>query len=373
VIAYYRDLLRDTVRVEAYRKAIVDVVEENDIVVEIGTGIGTYAQFAARAGARKVFAVEQSPIIHLAREIARDNGLADRIEFLHGHSSSSSLPDKADVLIIEEFESFYFTQALSRVMARAEGRLLKPDAISVPRAVSLFVAPIDSPELHESVSFAGQIGRGDGFGIDWARADETAMNSHHVRDVPVSSLLAPGQKVRQLSLPREYDDSFVSHASFDSRGGTVHGLAGWFELRLSDDVTLSTAPGRPATCWSQSYFPIEGPVPAPRGESIDVTFKHLRARGGLGSWYAWELSTGTATRRGSTFQGASFSLDELREKDRRYVPSLGAEQRIRREILQAVDGHRSIEAIATILLREFPEELQSLEEACARVSGEISP
>jgi len=47
---------------------------------------------------------------------------------------------------------------------------VKPDAISVPRAVSLFVAPIDSPELHESVSFAGQIGRGDGFGIDWARA-----------------------------------------------------------------------------------------------------------------------------------------------------------------------------------------------------------
>jgi hypothetical protein len=372
LIAYYRDLLQDTARIEAYRRAILDVVRKDDIVVEIGTGIGTYAHFAARAGAKKVFAIEQSPIIHLARDIARENGLADRIEFISGHSADIILADKADVLIIEEFESFFFTQMLCNVMARAKGQLLKPDATSIPTAVSLFLAPIDSPDLYDSVAFAGQSGSDDGLGINWAKANEMAMNSHHVKEVSNSSLLAPGQVVRQMNLMQECDDSFVSQSSFISKGGTVRGLAGWFELALSDDVTLSTAPDRPQTCWAQSYFPIEDPIPTSQGESIKVTFKHLRAKGGLNSWFAWGLSTSTAASGGSTFQGAPFSLDELLKRDRRYVPSLGAEQRVRHEILRSIDGQRSIEAVASILLREFPGEFRSLEEACARITREIS-
>jgi hypothetical protein len=186
-------------------------------------------------------------------------------------------------------------------------------------------------------------------------------------------LLAPGQMIQQVNLMEGRDDSFLNRASFVSRGGILHGLAGWFELALSDDVTLSTAPDRPRTCWAQSYFPIADPIATIEGETIEVTFKHLRAKGGLDSWLAWDVSTGTATCRGSTFQGAPFSLDELRKKDRHHVPSLGTEQRIRHEILRSVDGRRSIEAVASILLREFPNEFRSLEEACARVSREVSP
>ena len=372
MIAYYRDLLQDAARIEAYRRAILDVVREGDIVVEIGTGIGTYAHFAARAGAKQVFAIEQSPIIHLARDIARENGLADRIEFISGHSANVILPEKADVLIIEEFESFFFTQTLCNVMDRAHRQLLKPGAISVPTAVSLFVAPIESRELYDSVAFSRESGGDDGLGIDWAKANEMAMNTHHVKEVASSLLLAPGQVVRQMDFLQERDDSFVSQSSFTSKGGTVHGLAGWFELELSDDVVLSTAPDQPRTCWAQSYFPIEDPIPTGQGESIEVTFKHLRAKGGLNSWFAWGVSTGTAACRGSTFQGAPFSLNELLKKDRRFVPSLGAKQRIRHEILRSTDGQRSIEAIASILLGEFPEEFESLEEACARVSREVS-
>lgn len=372
MIAYYRDLLHDTVRIEAYRKAIFDVVRKDDVVVEIGTGIGTYSLFAAQAGARRVFAIEASPIIHVAKEIARANGFAERIEFIEGHSSSASLPEKADVLIIEEFESFFFTQVICNVMTRARGRLLKPDATSVPSAVSLFVAPIDSPELHESIAFTARSGSHDGLGIDWTKANEMAMNNHHVKEIPGSSLLAPGQAIHHMNLMQEHDDSFVSQSNFISKGGTVHGLAGWFELALSDGVTLSTGPHRPQTCWAQSYFPIERPISTHAGESVAVTFKHLRAKGGLNSWFAWDLSTDTATCRGSTFQGSPFSLDELRRKDRQYVPSLGTEQRIRQAILQSIDGQRSIEAVASILLARFPGEFQSLEEACGRISREIS-
>ena len=371
MIAYYHDLLQDAIRIEAYKKAIGEVVRKDDIVVEIGTGIGTYALFAARAGAKKVFAIEKSPIIHLASEIARDNGLAERIEFIAAHSTSTSLPDKADVLIFEEFESFFFTHMLCRVMARARAQLLKPGAKVIPITVSLFLAPINSPKLHESISFTGRGRSDEDFGINFAKANVMAMNNHYVKEIASSSLLAPGQRVQQMNLMEQPDDSFVSRSKYVSKGGMIHGLAGWFELGLSDSVTLATAPDQPQTCWSQSYFPIEVPIPTNEGESIDVTFKHLRAKGGLHSWFAWAVSAGTAACQGSTFQGAPFSLDELRKKDRKHVPSLGENQKIRYAILQSINGERSIEAIASMVIAEFPREFQSVEEACARISHEI--
>ena len=49
------------------------------VVAEIGCGSGVLSCFAARAGARHVFAIEETTMIEVAREIAERNGLAERI------------------------------------------------------------------------------------------------------------------------------------------------------------------------------------------------------------------------------------------------------------------------------------------------------
>jgi len=61
--------------------------------------------FAAKAGAKKVIAVDNSDIIERAKLIAKENGLEDQIAFVRGKAESlPSLPDsitKVDIIISE--------------------------------------------------------------------------------------------------------------------------------------------------------------------------------------------------------------------------------------------------------------------------------
>ena len=86
----YRDLLnhesmlQDEVRCKAFRDALFEVVTPDSVVLDIGAGTGILSIFAAQAGAKKVYAVERSPVAQCARQIVADNGLSDRVEVFQG-------------------------------------------------------------------------------------------------------------------------------------------------------------------------------------------------------------------------------------------------------------------------------------------------
>ncbi|MDT8370298.1 MAG: hypothetical protein RQ745_13910, partial [Longimicrobiales bacterium] len=64
-VRYYTDLLASGERIRGMRDAIREAVREGDRVLEIGTGLGTFAFFAAEAGAGEVVTVDRHPIVHL--------------------------------------------------------------------------------------------------------------------------------------------------------------------------------------------------------------------------------------------------------------------------------------------------------------------
>ena len=60
----HEEMLKDTVRTKAYMKAIVNnpQIFKDKIVMDIGSGTGVLSIFAAKAGAKKVYAIENAGI-----------------------------------------------------------------------------------------------------------------------------------------------------------------------------------------------------------------------------------------------------------------------------------------------------------------------
>jgi predicted RNA methylase len=94
--------LIDKKRTLAFKKAIFNTVRKGDVVVDMGTGSGILAMFAADAGASKVYAIENDENnIKTLEENFKSNGFQDRIILIKGDVRKIRLPEKADVIIGE--------------------------------------------------------------------------------------------------------------------------------------------------------------------------------------------------------------------------------------------------------------------------------
>src|SRR5690348_6180833 len=98
-ITAYGEMIADRGRTDAFARALRQVIEPGCVVLDIGTGTGIFAMLACKYGAGRVYAVEPSDAIQVAREIAVANGYADRIEFIQDRSTRINLPERAQVVV----------------------------------------------------------------------------------------------------------------------------------------------------------------------------------------------------------------------------------------------------------------------------------
>lgn len=94
--------LIDRKRTLAFKKAIKNTIRKDDVVVDMGTGTGILAFFAAEAGAKRVYAIENDSyhFESLKKNIAL-NGYDDKIILHQGDVTKMKLPEKVDVIIGE--------------------------------------------------------------------------------------------------------------------------------------------------------------------------------------------------------------------------------------------------------------------------------
>ena len=96
--------MADHMRSKQFDRAIRNVVRPHHSVLDVGTGSGLLALFAARAGAQRVVAVEfDSYIAEVARENIRNNGYTHIIEVIEADARDYCFRrgDAFDVVIME--------------------------------------------------------------------------------------------------------------------------------------------------------------------------------------------------------------------------------------------------------------------------------
>lgn len=359
-VRYYRDLLAQTGRIEAFRRAIAAVVRPGDRVLDVGTGLGTFAFFAADAGAAEVYAVDSDPVIHVARAVARLNGYAERVRCVRGSIPEVDLPERVDVVIFEDFPARLLSGGVVRLLRAVHQVYAAPGARTVPEAAELFVAPVGSDELWEAE--IAPFGPSDtAYGIDWSPSREYVANAPLKRAIAPTSLLAAPQSVGRVRFDAPFEGSVVrGRATWRLEdAAVVHGLAYWFDLDLGGGERLSNGPGAEPGSWGHLYLPVDPPLRVDAGGEVHAEISAAPRADGTPGWLAWEVATASERVRGHEFSAAPASLGDLAAASPDGVPSLGRRGATELMVLGLTDGTRSIRDIAREIAAERPDLTQT--------------
>lgn len=337
----HREMIEDRVRTEGYR----DFIEKNrDVfagktVLDVGCGTGILSLFCARAGAKKVFAVDNSGIAVRAKEIIAKNGYEDRIEVIQGRIedfNTQRLIGKAKVdIIISEWMGYglLFEGMLDSVL-RARDMYLKPDGILVPSHCNIRLAPISSPSW--IAQSTGEQFWEDVYGFDFSpMIPGGLLNTHEIGvfDVPDQALCGSASShllemktvsVQDLSfkvplrmtLDRDihsldaiaiWFDTLFLHAGSSQHVETVDGID-WGKNGIPG-LGFSTGPTNTPTHWHQAVLLLDRDVAQKqafaKGTVLEGTLQYAKEKGddrGITVTVEWEGGeqekkvTGSVTR-----------------------------------------------------------------------------
>jgi protein arginine N-methyltransferase 1 len=268
------ELLSDRVRTESYRRAILATVKSGDIVLDLGCGIGLLTLFACQAGAQRVYAVEVTEMVEVARLICRENGFEDRVVFVNGHSREVDLPEPVDVIITETMGSFGVGEGMLASVSDAGQRFLNPGGVIVPAALDLIVAPVESEALYRACDPWSE----NPYQLDLNSARPFALNNPFRVELTGDHLLSDPAVLTRIVLAQvEEADVNAQVSCLANRKGVLHGIGGWFAANLAPGIRLSNAPPLRTPNWRHAFFPVEHPVQLKAADEVRVT---IRVSGG---------------------------------------------------------------------------------------------
>jgi SAM-dependent methyltransferase len=300
-------MIADAHRMKAYGRALARAVRRGATVVDLGTGSGVLAVLACRLGARRVIAIEPDDVIALARELARENGCAERIEFVQGTGAQTRLARRADVLVSDVRGVLpHHGRGIAAVLD-ARRRLLRPGGTLIPERDVVYAALVRASVVQRrAVPW-----RRNAAGVSTEAMWRMLSSAEHPVRLTQGDLASPPRRAAVLDYRRLDSRSLDARLEWRMRRGVrAQGLALWFDSRLAPGVTMSNAPGRPPLIYGQKMLIWPEPARLRAGDRVRVRLRADPA----GDAYVWRWQSEIADQAGrprARFAQSSFNAQPV--------------------------------------------------------------
>lgn len=291
-LEWHEKMLADRVRVHSYREAIGHAVKPGDTVIDLGTGSGILAMFAARAGAKRVYAIDHSSFIGVAVEIGRANGF-EQITFVQANSRDFVCPERVDLIVHEQMGHTLFGENMIANLLDLKRRALKPGGRILPAHFELFAAPVSLKEEYRR-PFIWQI---EETGLDLSFLQESPSIDPYVaadhrcrllKGFEVASFLAEPKAIITFDMNRlDAEDGIAQPQAVAWKileDGVVDGVCFYFRVRFEDGTSFDTSPFSTQTSWENLLLRTDlAPV------SAGTEWTRLLQLNPLTQWARWRV------------------------------------------------------------------------------------
>lgn len=204
-------MINDKVRTSSYASFILKNPHlfENAIVLDVGCGTGILSLFAAKSGAKHVYAVDASDIAEKAEKIVQANELSDVITVIRGKVEEISLPDgntHVDIIISEWMGYALLYESMLDSVLRARDRFLSPNGgILAPSQCRMMLVLCEGNETYKD-----RVGSwNDVYGFDLSEMAKEVYDNAIVDIVSPESVVSSPCIIKDLHLrtiaPRQLD------------------------------------------------------------------------------------------------------------------------------------------------------------------------
>ncbi|GAA5986806.1 hypothetical protein JCM5350_005245 [Sporobolomyces pararoseus] len=297
-------MLKDAVRTNAYRDFILHPANaptfKDKVVLDVGCGTGILSMFAAKAGAKKVYAVDASNVAYKAMRNIKANGFQDVIQVIKGKVEEIELPEKVDVIISEWMGYCLLYECMLDSVLLARDKYLAPGGLMVPSQTSILLsAYAGQPWINDRVKYWDNVYGFDMSCMKEGIEDEAIIEVYDNGEVvsgeqSITDILTGTTSIAALSFtsPFKLPINRSPSSSPSSTTFLLHSFLAHFDTyftasaRLADsslrkdsvkndegEIFFTTGAWDTPTHWKQTAFLLKEPIEVEIGSSVEGTIK----------------------------------------------------------------------------------------------------
>ncbi|KAL6740999.1 hypothetical protein Aduo_014297 [Ancylostoma duodenale] len=276
----HEEMLKDEVRTVTYRNSIYHNKHlfKDKIVMDVGSGTGILSMFAARAGAKKVYAMEFSNMALQSRQIIKDNNLDDVITVIQAKVEDvTELPDgceKVDVIVSEWMGYCLFYESMLNTVIFARDKWLKEGGLIFPDKAKLFLCAIEDRQYKEDkIHWWDNV-----YGFNMSAIRKVAITEPLVDVVDNAQVVTNNYCLKEIDLYTVKVEDLTWTSDFQlrcARNDYVQALVTFFTVEFSKchkRTGFSTGPDVQYTHWKQTVFYLMDALTVKKGEEITGSF-----------------------------------------------------------------------------------------------------